>query len=266
MALRECAGEQPAEKGFCEPLREAPAGHRIFHAVLVQALRGADRLDPMRMPPQLERTAHLLVAELPSADVPVVPRPPPYADGTKSNGENDGAAVLEAAGAALNPNKAARGNQIQQGLGPLVPAKHVGRATGHDRSIREDSGSGRRVGSTCIDDRCRRRGMEPTRLPHQAPKRATALFEPSKKAAANVPRGAGHRKGSVHAGSYLSFGRITASMTWITPLLATMSVFATCAPSTVTPPRVAIVIVSPLTAFADCILTTSAAITLPATT
>ena len=39
-------------------------------------------------------------------------------------------------------------------------------------------------------------------------------------------------------GYFLSFGRITLSMTWITPLLAAMSVLTTCAASTVTfPPR-----------------------------
>ena len=62
-------------------------------------------------------------------------------------------------------------------------------------------------------------------------------------------------------------GMITASITWITPLLAPMSVLTTFAWSTVTAPsRVAIFTVSPLTAFADCSLTTSDAITFPDTT
>ena len=46
----------------------------------------------------------------------------------------------------------------------------------------------------------RHRRVEPPRLPDQAPHCAAAIFEPSKKAAADVSRGAGQQNGSVHAG------------------------------------------------------------------
>ena len=56
----------------------------------------------------------------------------------------------------------------------------------------------------------------------------------------------------VHAQAYLSFGRMTLSITWMTPLVAAMSVLTTFAPPTVTPPsRETIVSVSPLTALAE---------------
>jgi hypothetical protein len=66
---------------------------------------------------------------------------------------------------------------------------------------------------------------------------------------------------------YFSLGRMTASITWMTPLVARMSVCTTWALSTITRPLLAaIAIVSPLTAFAYWSFTTSAAITLPLTT
>jgi hypothetical protein len=56
--------------------------------------------------------------------------------------------------------------------------------------------------------------------------------------------------------AYSSFGRMTLSITWMTPLVAAMSVFTIFAPSTLTPPsRDSIVSVSPLTAFAELVLT-----------
>ncbi len=60
-------------------------------------------------------------------------------------------------------------------------------------------------------------------------------------------------------------GRITESMTWITPLSATMSVLTTLAASTLTPPAVVTVISLPCTVLTLPALT-SAAITLPGTT
>jgi hypothetical protein len=69
--------------------------------------------------------------------------------------------------------------------------------------------------------------------------------------------------GCLNVPAYL--GSTTLSMTWITPLSATMSVAVTLAPSTITPPAVATVSSEPCT-----VLTlpafTSLAITLPATT
>jgi hypothetical protein len=69
--------------------------------------------------------------------------------------------------------------------------------------------------------------------------------------------------GCLNVPAYL--GSMTLSMTWITPLSATMSVAVTLAPSTITPPAVATVSSEPCT-----VLTlpafTSLAITLPATT
>jgi len=58
----------------------------------------------------------------------------------------------------------------------------------------------------------------------------------SKKTAADVSRRAGEEDWCVHTPAYSSFGRMTLSITWMTPLLAAMSVFTTFAPSTVTPP------------------------------
>ena len=60
-------------------------------------------------------------------------------------------------------------------------------------------------------------------------------------------------------------GRITASMTWMTPLSATMSVFTTLAASTFTPPVVVTVMSLPCTVL-TLPASTSAAITLPGTT
>ena len=68
------------------------------------------------------------------------------------------------------------------------------------------------------------------------------------------------------ASVYFSEGSSTVSMTWITPLLVLMSAFTTLAPLIMTPLVVLIVSMSPLTALADVIFTTSAAMTLPATT
>ncbi len=56
-------------------------------------------------------------------------------------------------------------------------------------------------------------------------------------------------------------------MTWITPLLVSMSVATTLAPSIMTPPSVTFTDAAlPFTVLADEILTTSLARTLPATT
>jgi len=66
-------------------------------------------------------------------------------------------------------------------------------------------------------------------------------------------------------GDYLAGGRMTESMTWMTPLLPTMSVVTTLAPAMVTPPSVAILAEAPLTVFTSPALT-SLASTLPATT
>ena len=60
-------------------------------------------------------------------------------------------------------------------------------------------------------------------------------------------------------------GRITLSITWMTPLLAAMSVAVTLALSTMTPPSVVMVMLLPSTVFTGPALT-SAAITFPATT
>jgi hypothetical protein len=63
------------------------------------------------------------------------------------------------------------------------------------------------------------------------------------------------------------YGRITVSITWITPLLALMSVAVTVAPSTITLPPVTLTLASlPLTVLALLSLTTSAASTFPETT
>lgn len=70
--------------------------------------------------------------------------------------------------------------------------------------------------------------------------------------------------GTARTGHYC--GRITASITWITPLVATMSVLTTLAWSTLTPPRELIRMLWPWTVFALDILTTSAAMTVPGTT
>src|SRR5690606_39488511 len=62
-------------------------------------------------------------------------------------------------------------------------------------------------------------------------------------------------------------GRITLSITWITPLLHLMSVAITFAPSTCTVPSfTSIFTFWPCTVAASVCFTTSAAITLPATT
>ena len=74
-------------------------------------------------------------------------------------------------------------------------------------------------------------------------------------------------KGRGCAGPDAYFGKSTVSITWMTPLLAPMSVFTTFAPSTSTlPPSTAILTDWPLTVFALVSFTTSAAITSPATT
>jgi hypothetical protein len=66
--------------------------------------------------------------------------------------------------------------------------------------------------------------------------------------------------------SKLVYGSTTVSMTWITPLLVTMSVFTTLALSTVTPSEPALMSSSlPLTVLAFIVFT-SAAMTLPAIT
>ncbi len=63
------------------------------------------------------------------------------------------------------------------------------------------------------------------------------------------------------------FGSMTVSITWITPFEVKMSVFVTWALSTITPPFVVLIVrLSPSTVFAESSFTTSAAITLPATT
>ncbi len=60
---------------------------------------------------------------------------------------------------------------------------------------------------------------------------------------------------------------MTVSITWITPLLAMMSVVTTLAPSTITPESVTVISISdPCTVVALSSSTTSAAVTLPATT
>jgi hypothetical protein len=63
-----------------------------------------------------------------------------------------------------------------------------------------------------------------------------------------------------------SFGKITVSITWITPFEASTSVFVTFAPATVTPFAVSIATLWPWTVSAESSFTTSAARTLPATT
>ncbi len=66
---------------------------------------------------------------------------------------------------------------------------------------------------------------------------------------------------------YYIFGIITASITWITPLSATMSAFVTLALSTITPFMASMVTSVPCTVFAMVFLPAiSAAITLPGTT
>jgi hypothetical protein len=61
------------------------------------------------------------------------------------------------------------------------------------------------------------------------------------------------------------FGSTTLSMTWMTPLLAVMSVFTTFALSTITPPAVATVSSPPCTVFTLPAFT-SLAIPVPGTT
>jgi len=78
------------------------------------------------------------------------------------------------------------------------------------------------------------------------------------------------RKGHVppYSGRQMGYlGRITLSITWITPLSHTISVCTTLALSTFTPPELTSMVTSlPSTVLAEWSLTTSAAITLPATT
>ena len=62
-------------------------------------------------------------------------------------------------------------------------------------------------------------------------------------------------------------GRITVSITWITPLLDVMSVLTTFAPSTMTVPSLTVMArFDPSTVFASLRFTTSLAFTLPGTT
>ena len=80
------------------------------------------------------------------------------------------------------------------------------------------------------------------------------------------PVAPGEEDWCVHAPAYPSFGRRALTIR-DDAVVAAMSVFTTFAPSTVTPPsRDAIVSVSPLTAFAELVLSTSAAMIFPATT
>jgi hypothetical protein len=61
-------------------------------------------------------------------------------------------------------------------------------------------------------------------------------------------------------------GKMTASITWITPFEAAISALTTCAPFTVTPPSVMIVTGLPCTVAAVMPLLRSPDITLPGTT
>ena len=61
-----------------------PPGMCVSTLILVQALIGADWLEQMRVPPDRERAAHLLVAKSPPDDIAVVPHLP--ADAYRSDG------------------------------------------------------------------------------------------------------------------------------------------------------------------------------------
>ena len=78
MPLREREREQASDYGRRQPLHEAAAGHDVFDAILVQTLAGADRLNPVRVPPGSEWPSHLFVAELPSRHVTVMARFPSH--------------------------------------------------------------------------------------------------------------------------------------------------------------------------------------------
>ena len=78
----------------------------------------------------------------------------------------------------------------------------------------------------------------------------------------------GTRDGRYRRGCSISYlGIMTLSMTWMTPLLHSISVFTTFALSTVTPDFPAVILTDlPLTVLAPVSFTTSCASTLPATT
>ena len=102
MPLRERAPEQGPEHGRRQPLREATTGHGEFDAILVQTLPGADRLNPMRMPPCAERTSHLFVAELPSRNVTLMGALPSAVSTVPRRRRTRRTAVLQSAGLALD--------------------------------------------------------------------------------------------------------------------------------------------------------------------
>ena len=94
----------------------------------------------MRVPPDSEGSAHLLIRELPPADVAVVAGFPAEAERAQPDRQRHAPAVADASFTMLDANPVAWRHEVQQGLGPLVPAEQrVGRC-GHHRAVNEHAG------------------------------------------------------------------------------------------------------------------------------
>ena len=94
----------------------------------------------MRVPPGPERSAHLLVRELPAADVAEVAGFPAETERADPDSQRHAPAVADAAFTVLNANPLARRHEVRQGFRPLVPAEHRPGRCGHHRSMNEHSG------------------------------------------------------------------------------------------------------------------------------
>ena len=73
MTVRKRHRQYRAEHGGRHPVERAATEDRKLDTVFMERVRRANRLEHVRVPPQGERAFHLLVAELPAGDVPVVP-------------------------------------------------------------------------------------------------------------------------------------------------------------------------------------------------
>ena len=138
MPPREQPREQKLQKRTGETLRQRPARHQVFDAVLVQAPLDTGCDNAMTVPPLLERPPELLVAELSPVDVAVVACFPSHPQRSDAEGESDARAVAQPLLLTLNPDPPSQRRQIKQRLWTLVPSKHVTGPTGHDGPIHEN--------------------------------------------------------------------------------------------------------------------------------
>ena len=97
MTVREREGEHRSEQGCCDTVQSAMTGHRKLELILMERLRWRDWLEQMHVPPDRERTTHLLIAESPPGDIAVVPHRPADACRTDAERERDSPAVADPA-------------------------------------------------------------------------------------------------------------------------------------------------------------------------